>query len=196
MRYQTQCECNLLEPDDAKVSSPVLGGLGDSNVPRLPGIELDTRQVHLAGCTARPTSAWVTQQARQLVWELHVSAQPPKHYLIHDRDTKFTASFNAVLRSEGMAIALTPPQAPNANAFAERWIRSVREECLDRMLIFSQRSLHRVLAEYVDYYNRARPHQGLAQQTPIPYTPCLPQGVIRHRKVLSGLIRDYYRDAA
>ena len=116
--------------------------------------------------------------------------------MIHDRDTKFTASFDAVFVSEGIAIVLTPPQAPNANAFAERWIRSVREECLDHLLIFSQRSLHGVLTEYLDYYNRARPHQGLAQQTPIPYTPGLPQGPIRHRKVLSGLIRDYYREAA
>ncbi len=159
-------------------------------------IELNTRQVHLAGCTTRPTSAWVTQQARQLVWELHDSPQSPKHFLIHDRDTKFSASFDAIFVSEGIAIVLTPPQAPNANAFAERWIRSVREECMDHLLIFSQRSLYRVLTEYLDYYNRARPHQGLAQQTPIPYTPSLPQGVIRHRKVLGGLIRDYYREAA
>jgi transposase InsO family protein len=159
-------------------------------------LELHTRQVHLAGCTTQPTSAWVTQQARQLIWELHDSPQPPKHSLIHDRDTKFTASFDAIFESEGIAIVLTPPQAPNANAFAERWIRSVREECLDQLLIFSPRSLPRVLTEYVDYYNRARPHQGLAQQTPIPYAPGLPQGVIRHRPVLGGLIRDYYRDAA
>src|SRR5204863_3243135 len=119
-----------------------------------------------------------------------------KQYLIHDRDTKFTGSFDAVFESEGIAIVLTPPQAPNANAFAERWIRSVREECLDQLLIFSQRSLHRVLTEYVDYYNRGRPHEGLQQQTPIPHTPGVPQGAIRHRNVLGGLIRDYYRDAA
>ncbi len=159
-------------------------------------MELNTRQVHLAGCTTQPTAAWVTQQARQLVWELHESAQPPKPYLIHDRDTKFTASCDAVFESERIAIVLTLPQAPNANAFAERWIRSVREECLDHLLIFSPRSLHRVLTEYLAYYNRARPHQGLQQQTPIPYAPGLPQGVIRHRPVLGGLIRDYYRDAA
>jgi transposase InsO family protein len=159
-------------------------------------MELNTRQVHLAGCTTQPTSAWVTQPVRQLVWELHDSAQAPRHYLIHDRDTKFTASFDAVFGSEGIVIVLTPPQAPNANAFAERWIRAVREEWLDHLLIFSQRALHRVLTEYVDYYNRARPHQGLQQQTPIPFTPSLPQGAVRHRQVLGGLIRDYYRDAA
>jgi putative transposase len=159
-------------------------------------IELNTRQVHLAGCTTRPTSAWVTQQARQLVWKLHDSPQPSKHFLIHDRDTKFTPSFDAVFESEGITIVLTPPQAPNANAFAERWIRTVREECLDHLLIFGQRSLQGVLTEYLDHYNQARPHQGLAQQAPIPYTPGLPQGAIRHRKVLGGLIRDYYREAA
>jgi putative transposase len=131
-------------------------------------IELNTRQVHLAGCTAQPTSAWMSQQARQFVWKLHDSPYPPRHYLIHDRDTKFTASFDAVFESEGIAIVLTPAQASNANAFAERWIRSVREECLDHLLIFGQRSLNSTLAEYVDYYNQARPHQGLDQQTPIP----------------------------
>ena len=159
-------------------------------------IELHTRQVHLAGCTTQPNSDWVTQQARQLIWKLHDSAQPPKRFLIHDRDTKFTASFDAVFVSEGIEIVLTPPQAPNANAFAERWVRSVREECLDQLLIFSERSLHRVLAEFVNYYNRARPHQGLHQQTPILYPPCPPQGAIRQRQVLGGLIRDYYREAA
>jgi len=110
-------------------------------------IELNTRQVHLAGCTTRPTSAWVTQPARQFVWKLRDSPQSARHDLIHDRDTKFTASFDAVFESEGLAIVLTPPQAPNANAFAERWIRSVREECLDHWLIFSQRSLNGVLTE-------------------------------------------------
>ncbi len=145
---------------------------------------------------AESPSERLPQQARQFVWKLHDSPQSPRHYLIHDRDTKFTASFDAVFESEGLEIVLTPPQAPNANAFAERWIRSVREECLDHLLIFSQRSLNSVLTEYVDYYNRARPHQGLHQHTPIPYTPGPLEGPIRHRKVLGGLIRDYYREAA
>ncbi|MBX3085461.1 MAG: integrase core domain-containing protein [Anaerolineae bacterium] len=158
-------------------------------------IELHTRRVHLAGCTSQPTSAWVTQQARQLTWELHDTTQPSKLYLLHDRDTKFTVSFDTVFVSEGITIVLTPSQAPNANAFAERWIRSVREECLDHLLIFNERALYRVLTDYVAYYNHARPHQGLQQQTPIPYTPCL-HGTIRRRKVVGGLINDYYRDAA
>ena len=159
-------------------------------------IALNTRQVHLAGCTTHPTTVWVTQQARQLIWKLHDRAQPSKRFLIQDRDTKFTTSFDAVFVSEGIEIVLTPPQAPNAFASAERWVRAVREECLDQLLIFSERSLEHVLTQYTDYYNRARPHQGLKHQTPIPYPPCLSQGAIRHRSVLGGLIRDYYREAA
>jgi putative transposase len=158
-------------------------------------IELNTRRVYLAGCTSEPTSAWVTQQARQLVWEVQ-DKPSPKRFLIHDRDTKFTPAFDAVFVSEGVEIVLTPPQAPNANAFAERWVRTVREECLDHLLIFGERHLLRVLKEYIAYYDQARPHQSLQQQTPIPYVPCLPEGVIRHRAVLGGLIHDYYREAA
>ena len=89
-----------------------------------------------------------------------------------------------------------PPQAPNANAYAERWVRTVREECLDHFLVLSERHLEQVLKEYLPYYNQARPHQGLQQQSPIPYSSCKAEGMIRHRNVLGGLIRDYYREAA
>ncbi len=93
-------------------------------------------------------------------------------------------------------MVLTPPHTPNANAFAERWVRTVREECLDHLLIFSQRHLRRVLQEYIAYYNQARPHQALEQQAPIPFVPPLPAGPIRRRDILGGLIHDSYRDAA
>jgi putative transposase len=155
-------------------------------------IELNTRRVYLAGCTSEPTSAWVTQQARQLVWEVQDNL-PPKRFLIHDRDTKFPASFDAVFSAGGIAIIRTPP---HANAFAERWVRSVREECLDHLLIVSEHHLRRVLKAYLTYYNQARPHQGLQQQTPIPLPPCPSQGEIRRREVLGGLIHGYYREAA
>ncbi len=95
-------------------------------------LELGSRRVHVAGCTPTPTSAWVTQQARQLGWQIQDGILPLR-FLIHDRDAKFPSSFDTVFRSEDVEIIRTPVQAPNANAYAERWIRSVREECLDKI---------------------------------------------------------------
>ena len=158
-------------------------------------IELHTRRVYLAGCTSEPTAAWVSQQARQILWPTPDRPSPVR-FLIHDRDAKFSSGFDSVFVSEGIEIVLTPPQAPNANAVAERWVRTVREECLDHMLIFGERHLRRVLQEYITYYNTARPLGGLEQQAPIPFAPPLSSGPIRCRDVLNGLIHDYYRDAA
>ncbi len=157
-------------------------------------IELRSRRVHLAGCTTNPDPAWVTQQARQFVWQVD-EARTPMRFLIHDRDGKFTTSFDQVFVSEGIDIVRTPFRAPRANAVAERWLRSVRQACLDHRLIVNQRHLLRVLKEYIAYYNVSRPHQGLDQQVPIPI-PRSPQGVIRCRHVLGGVLHDYYRDAA
>jgi transposase InsO family protein len=157
-------------------------------------IELGTRRVHLAGCTTTPDSAWVTQQARQFVWQL-ADRQVPMLHLIHDYDSKFAATFDHVFESEGIEIVLTPFHAPKANAVAERWVRSVREECLDQLLILSQRHLRRVLAEYVEYDNTARPHQGLKQCAPLPFPP-IQTGPVACRDVLGGIIHDYYRQAA
>ena len=157
-------------------------------------LELGSRRVHLAGCTANPDHAWVTQQARQLVSHLDNKPQPMR-FLIHDRDKKFTASFDQVFASEAIEIVRTPFRASRANAVAERWVRSVRQECLDQMLILNQRHLTRVLKECVHYYNTAQPHQGLAKQVPIPlYRPL--HGAIHCRDVLGGILPDYYRDAA
>ncbi|MBK9747523.1 MAG: transposase [Chloroflexi bacterium] len=157
-------------------------------------IELGPRRVHLAGCATHPDNAWATQQARQLVWQLDES-RIPMCLLIHDRDSKFTTSFDQVFVSEGIDIVQTPFRAPRANAVAERWVRSVRQVCLDHLLILNQGHLTRVLKEYIDYYNVSRPHQGLDQQAPFPRSRC-PQGVIRCRDVLGGILHDYYRDAA
>jgi transposase InsO family protein len=161
-------------------------------------IELGTRRVHLAGCTAHPDQAWVTQQARQLTWTLQdrFPDKKPMKFLIHDRDTKFTRSFDRIFRSEGIKIVLTPYRAPKANAFAERWVRSLREECLDHLLILNEHHLHRIVSEYVRFYNQARPHQGLGQHIPIPGRPRSPEGSIHRREVLGGLLNDYYRQAA
>ena len=116
-------------------------------------------------------------------------------YLIHDHDTKFTGLFDTVFESEGIEIVDIPYEAPNANAIAERWVRSVREECLDKLIILNERHLRRVLTEYLVYYNARRPHQGLDQDSPLGLTVST-EGSIRYRNVLGGIIRDYYREAA
>src|SRR5260221_9766237 len=158
-------------------------------------IEVSTRRVYLAVCTVRPNSVWVTQQARQVLWQLQ-DREPSIRFLIHDRDTKFIGSFETVFAAEGIETILTPYRAPNANAVAERWVRSVREECLDRLLIINQTHLRCVLREYVDYYNTARPHQGLDQQAPIPFPRGPAVGPISCHDVLGGILHDYRRQAA
>jgi transposase InsO family protein len=159
-------------------------------------IELGTRRVHFAGVTAHPNQIWVTQQARQLIWKL---ADQPTSFrcLIHDNDRKFTKAFDAVFETEGLQVIHTPYQAPNANAYAERWVRSVREECLDLILVLNATHLRRVLREYIEeYYNVARPHQGLGQRIPVPSPARSKAGPVRRRPILGGLINDYYRSSA
>jgi transposase InsO family protein len=158
-------------------------------------IELRTRRVYLAGCTTHPQSAWIAQQARQLSWALD-ERTPSIHFLIHDRDTKFTAAFDTMFRAEGVHVILTPFRAPNANAFAKRWFRTVHQECLDKLLIVNQTHLRSVLGEYVAYYNEVRPHQGLAQQPPLPRRLSSTEGPVCCRAVLGGILHDYYREAA
>ncbi len=158
-------------------------------------IELGSRRVHFAGCTEHPNSAWVNQQARQVVWNLE-GRSPRLHFLIHDHDSKFTETFDTIFAAEHILVIHTPVRAPNANAFAERWVRTVRNECLDKLLIFNEAHLRRVLGEYTAYYNVARPHQALAQQTPIPRTNSPADGPVRCRPILGGVQNDYYRDAA
>ncbi len=116
---------------------------------------------------------------------------------MHDRDTKFAVAFDTVFISEDVTIIRTPPRAPNANAFAERWIRSAREACLDKILILGERHLARVLTAYTDYYNHARPHQGIEQRCPVPLIPgAAREGPIERRDILGGVLHDYYRRAA
>jgi len=158
-------------------------------------IEVDTRRVHFAGCTAHPKAAWVTQQVRQLVWELE-GRDPPLRFFIRDNDRKYTASFDHVFRSAGMKVIRTPYQAPSANAYAERWVRTVREECLDKLLVVTERHLRQVMAEYVTHYNQSRPHQGIEEQTPIPFPTVQADGSVQRRKVLGGIIHEYFREAA
>ncbi len=120
-------------------------------------IELGTRRVHITGITAHPTQRWVTQQARQLLWNLEAEPRTFTH-LLHDNDGKYSAIFDAVFESAGMEVVHTPFRAPRANAYAERWVRSLREECLDRVIILNSKHLAYVLREYEQYFNMARPH--------------------------------------
>ncbi len=158
-------------------------------------IEVGRRRVHFAGCTAHPDNAWITQQARQVMWELD-EREPAIRFLIRDNDKKFSHAFDTVFRSADVKVIPTPCRAPNANAHAERWIRSVREECLDKLLIINQAHLRRVMREYVALFNTARPHQRIDQQMPIPPASRATSGPVRCRKVVGGIIHDYYRDAA
>ena len=128
-------------------------------------IELDTRKLFVTEITAHPTGAWVVQQARNLSYELAQRARPVK-FLIRDRDTKFTSSFDEVFRSEGIRIIRTPDRAPRANAFAERFVGTIRRECLDRMLIVGGRHLGAVVHDLVDHCNGHRPHRSLGQLPP------------------------------
>ncbi len=160
-------------------------------------IELGSRRVHLAGCTPNPDGAWVSQQARQLVWTLPERATPVR-FLIRDRDSKFTRDFDTVFRSEGIEIIRTPIRSPKANAIAERFVRTARSECLDWLLIFNRRHLERVLRVFVQHYNGHRPHRALNLMPPNHERPTLrlasstrPSEVTR-RDRLGGLIHEYH----
>ena len=154
-----------------------------------------SRRVWLAGCSTNPTGAWVTQQARNLGLDL---ADEGMRFLIRDRDSKYSGAFDEVFRSSGIRIVKTPVRAPQANAIAERFVRTVRAECLDWLLILNRRHLERVLRVYVEHYNTQRPHRALKLQPPQPAepppTPTI--GEIQRHDRLGGLIHEYYRDAA
>ena len=161
-------------------------------------IELGSRRVHLAGCTTNPTGAWVTQQARNLSF---TGLFERMRFLIHDRDSKFSAAFDEVFRSEAIKVIQTPIRAPQANGYAERFVRTVRTvrtECLDWLLILGRRHLESVLRVYTVHYNRQRPHRGLALLTPETGAMAGPPsaGKIDRRDRLGGLIHEYYRAAA
>lgn len=161
-------------------------------------IQLGSRRVHVAGVTARPDSAWVTQQARNLALSA-ADETAPARFLIHDRDAKFSGPFEEVFRTEGAEVILTPIRAPKANAYAERWVETVRAECLDHVLVLGRRHLERVLRSYANHYNHERPHRGLALAVPDRPTagrmPVRPRDV-RRRAVLGGLIHEYDARAA
>ena len=158
-------------------------------------IEHASRRVRLAGCTTNPDGRWVAQQARNLGLSF---AEQQIRFLIRDRDSKYSGPFDEVFRSERIRIVQTPVRAPKANAIAERFVRTVRSECLDWLLILNRRHLERVLRVYIDHYNRQRPHRALELRPPSPdeSTAQSTASEIRRRDRLGGLIHEYYRAAA
>jgi transposase InsO family protein len=158
-------------------------------------MEIATRRVYILGATTSPTGAWVAQQARNLMLDLGERVGRFR-FLIRDRDTKYTAVFDQVFTTEGIEVLRSPPQAPRANAYAERWVRTVRRECLDRMLIYNPRHLLVIRGEYVAHYNEHRPHQG-RHQCPPGAADAAPAAVVNlaaarlhRRKILNGLISE------
>ena len=163
-------------------------------------IELGSRRVHIAGCAPNPNAPWATQQARQLTWTL---AECPEsfRFLIRDRDQKFTDGFDDVFRGSGLEILRTPFRAPQANGVAERFVRTVRSECLDWLLILNDQHLQRVLDVFVAHYNGHRPHRSLALTPPRPTRPPVAPATawgearVQRRDRLGGVVHEYVQAA-
>jgi putative transposase len=158
-------------------------------------IELSTRRVHLAGLSENPDGAWTAQQARNFVFSLP-EGERPLEFLVRDNDGKFMRPFDTVFNAEGIQVIRTPVRAPKANAVAERFVGTVRRECLDWLLIANRRHLHRVLREFVEHYNSHRPHRALGLAPPEPRHPrrtpaSSHDAMIRRKDRLGGLIHEY-----
>ena len=161
-------------------------------------VSIGTRRVEYLACTSNPDAVWMAQQARNLLMDLDWSPCQRPHLLTDDRDSKFSRAFDGILQSEEIAVIRTPIWAADANAYAERWVGSVRRECLDRFLIFGHRQLDHVLRVYVRHFNQQRPHRGLelrppdscgGPDPPLAATARTPQ--VRRRDLLGGLLHEY-----
>jgi putative transposase len=164
-------------------------------------LHVGSRRVYLCGVTANPDKAWVQQQARNVA--MHFADQPVKPtILIHDMDGKFTPAFDALLESEGVTIQKVGPRAPNLNAYAERWIESVRSECLRHFVVFGEKHLRHLLKEYLQHYHRERPHQGLNNEPLSGLAPVTEEATtlsfadVQCQERLGGLLKSYSRKAA
>jgi len=159
-------------------------------------IRLATREVKIAGIVPEPTGSWMTQTARHLTDGLDGFLNGYR-YLIHDRSPLFTKEFQALLQSAGIQAVRLPPRSPNLNAYAERFVRSIKESCLGRMILIGEASLLRATSQFVLHYHAERNHQGLENKIIRPEFPILPsEGEVCCRKRLGGLLRYYYREAA
>ena len=157
-------------------------------------IHLESRKVEIAGITTHPTEQWMKQMARNVTME-RCGALGDRRYLLHDRDTKYTASFLAIIESAHVETPRLPTRSPNLNAYCERWVRSAREECLSKLILFGEHSLRRAMREYVTHYHAERNHQGKSNVLLFPHvteTRC----AMECRERLGGLLRYYHRDAA
>jgi putative transposase len=164
-------------------------------------IEHGTRRLHCAGVSANPTGAWVSQHARNLGMELG-ERMDSLRFLIRDRDTKFIAAFDEVLRAGGVRIIKTPPRAPRVNAICERLVGTLRREVFDQLLIFNEKHLSKILTECAEHYNWRRPHQSRDQRPPMvettgtrPIADLADARSVRRQPILNGLINQYHRAA-
>ena len=159
-------------------------------------IQLETRRVTLAGMTQHPVEEWMLQMARDLT-DLDSGALNRQRYVLHDRDTKFCVSFRTTLAQSGVQPLMLPARSSNLNAFAERWVRSVKEECLSKLILFGEGSLRRALTEFVEHYHSERNHQGKGNVVLFPTNPqpLDSEGSVECRQRLGGLLKHYARAA-
>ena len=161
-------------------------------------LHLESRRICLAGVTRHPDQEWMEQRARNVTME-ETGFLANRRYLLHDRDSKYRPSFRQLIEAKNAKCLALPPRSPNLNAYAERWVRSVKEECLSKLILFGERSLKRALHHYELHYHQERNHQGKDNLLLLP-SPTLPlnrkQGKVRCRERLGGLLKYYEREAA
>ena len=159
-------------------------------------IHLESRRVDIAGVTVHPDERWMRQIARNMTME-GCGALRDCRYLLHDCDTKYTQSFRAIIASGGVEPLVLPARSPNLNAYGERWVRSVKEECLSKVILFGERSLRRALSEYVEHFHAERNYQGRGNVLLFPRgTNIRRDGSVRCRERLAGLLRYYHHQEA
>jgi len=185
----------LVATDFFTVEVWTLGGLVTYDV--LFFMHLGSRKVHLAGVTPHPKAPWMIQVARNVTME-EWGFLAPGQYLIHDQDAKYCPIFQQIIDAAGVTRVPLPPRSPNLNAYAERWVRSVKEECLSRLILFGEASLRHALAQYVEHFHHERPHQGKGNVVlmPLPRHRPVREGPLRCRERLGGLLKYYDREAA